>query len=123
MGFMPKGVPAKAVAAFAGPPGNMALLVGTGDKIKSVNDLAGKKIGVTTAGSLTYWLVPVLFRRVVIPPGLAKRQPYLFGLGASGFTLLMTCAGTLGAPRRPCALSFLPAVRLDHDTGIAYVVM
>ena len=63
MGFMAKGVPAKAVAAFAGPPGNMALLVGTDGRIKTVDDLAGKKIGVTTAGSLTYWLVEEMSRQ------------------------------------------------------------
>jgi ABC-type nitrate/sulfonate/bicarbonate transport system substrate-binding protein len=63
MGFMAKGVPAKAVAAFAGPPGNMALLVGKNSGIKTIDDLTGKKIGVTTAGSLTNWLVQELSRQ------------------------------------------------------------
>lgn len=63
MAFAVKGVPAMAVAAFAGPPENMALLVEPDSKIKSVADLAGKKVGVTTAGSLTYWLVKELSNR------------------------------------------------------------
>ena len=38
-------------------------------------------IGTTLAFmSFTYLLVPVLFRREMIIPGLAKLQPYLFGL-------------------------------------------
>lgn len=63
MGFMAKGVPAKAVAAFAGPPKNMALVVAPDSKIRTVDDLAGKKVGVTTAGSLTYWLIEELSRQ------------------------------------------------------------
>ena len=30
--------------------------------------------------ALTHFLIPVLFRREMIAPGLAKLQPYLFGL-------------------------------------------
>ena len=33
-------------------------------------------------------------------PGMAKWQPYLFGLGMCGFSLFMMGAGTLGVPRR-----------------------
>jgi ABC-type nitrate/sulfonate/bicarbonate transport system substrate-binding protein len=63
MGFMAKGVPAKGVAAFASVPQNMALIVSPAGKIKSVDDLKGAKIGVTTAGSLTYWLVKEMSRQ------------------------------------------------------------
>jgi ABC-type nitrate/sulfonate/bicarbonate transport system substrate-binding protein len=57
LGFMVKGVPAKGVAAFASHPSNMTLIVPPDGKIKSLKDLKGAKIGVTTAGSLTYWLI------------------------------------------------------------------
>jgi ABC-type nitrate/sulfonate/bicarbonate transport system substrate-binding protein len=57
MGYHSKGVPATAVAAMYGAPYDMALIVGTQGTVKSVKDLKGKKIGVTTAGSLTDWLV------------------------------------------------------------------
>ena len=56
MAFMAKGVPAKAVAAMAGVPRNMAVMVGYNSPIKTVDDLKGKKLGVTTVGSLTDWI-------------------------------------------------------------------
>src|SRR5215475_1675434 len=56
MAFMAKGAPAKAVAAMAGIPTNMALMVSYNSSIKSVDDLKGKRIGVTTVGSLTDWI-------------------------------------------------------------------
>ena len=56
MGYASKGVPAHAVAALANKPENMALVVGKNSGIKSIDDLKGKRIGVTTLGSLTDWL-------------------------------------------------------------------
>src|SRR5262249_37752163 len=46
----------KAVAAMAGIPTNMALMVNYNSAITSVDDLKGKRIGVTTVGSLTDWI-------------------------------------------------------------------
>jgi NitT/TauT family transport system substrate-binding protein len=63
MGFRVKGAPAIAVAAMYGPPTNLALLVAAKSPINSVSDLKGKRIGVTTAGSLTDWLVRELSRQ------------------------------------------------------------
>jgi ABC-type nitrate/sulfonate/bicarbonate transport system substrate-binding protein len=56
-------VPATAVAAMYGPPTDMAIVIGNNGTVKSVNDLKGKRLGVTTAGSLTDWLVHELSRR------------------------------------------------------------
>lgn len=56
MAFMAKGVPAKGVAAMYGVPRNMAVMVGYDSAIKTVADLKGKKLGVTTVGSLTHWI-------------------------------------------------------------------
>jgi ABC-type nitrate/sulfonate/bicarbonate transport system substrate-binding protein len=56
MAFMVKGVPAKAVGAMAGVPRNMAVMVGYNSPVKTVDDLKGKKLGVTTVGSLTDWI-------------------------------------------------------------------
>jgi ABC-type nitrate/sulfonate/bicarbonate transport system substrate-binding protein len=56
MAFMAKGVPAKAVFAMAGVPRNMAVMAGYNLPIRTVDDLKGKKLGVTTVGSLTYWI-------------------------------------------------------------------
>jgi NitT/TauT family transport system substrate-binding protein len=57
MGYAAKGVPARAVAVIAKEPANMALVVSAQSKVETIADLKGKMIGVTTAGSLTDWLV------------------------------------------------------------------
>jgi ABC-type nitrate/sulfonate/bicarbonate transport system substrate-binding protein len=57
MAFAVKGSPVIAVAAFAGEPRNISVIVGPDSAIKTVADLKGKTISVTTAGSLTDWLV------------------------------------------------------------------
>ncbi len=56
MGFIAKGSPVKGIAAMAGPPLLLAIVVRP-DGPKTVADLKGKKIGVSTPGSLTYYLV------------------------------------------------------------------
>ena len=63
LGFRAKGAPAIGVAAMYGPPANLALVLPADTPIKSVGDLKGKRIGVTTAGSLTDWLVRELSRQ------------------------------------------------------------
>ena len=62
MAFIVKGAPIKAVAAMAGPPLLLAIVVRP-DGPKTAADLKGKKISVSTAGSLTYWLVSETSRR------------------------------------------------------------
>jgi len=57
MAFSAKGSPAIAVAAFAGEPRNLAVVVGYDSPIKKTADLKGKTVSVTTTGSLTEWLV------------------------------------------------------------------
>jgi ABC-type nitrate/sulfonate/bicarbonate transport system substrate-binding protein len=57
LAFMAKGVPAKGVAAFALDPRNLSLVVPLNSPIKGKADLKGKKLAVTTGGSLTDWLV------------------------------------------------------------------
>jgi cytochrome c oxidase subunit 1 len=56
--------------------------------------------------AITYLLIPVLFRRELAFPGVAKWQPYVFGLGMAIFALFMMGAGTLGVPRRHWDVSF-----------------
>ena len=58
--FIAKGAPEKGIAAMAGPPNNMALIVAANGPIKTVADLKGAKVGVSTVGSLTYWLAQQL---------------------------------------------------------------
>lgn len=56
MQFVAKGAPERAVAVMAGPPVNMFVITGAKSGIKDVSDLKGKSVGVSTMGSLTYWL-------------------------------------------------------------------
>ncbi|MBK7169052.1 MAG: cbb3-type cytochrome c oxidase subunit I [Gammaproteobacteria bacterium] len=58
-------------------------------------------IGTTlTFMAVTYWLVPVVFRRDLILKKVASWQPYVFGLGMVGVSMFLMGAGTLGVPRR-----------------------
>lgn len=57
MGFASKGVPAKAVAAFAGAPKNLGLVIHADDPYNNIKEMKGKKFAVTTIGSLTHWLL------------------------------------------------------------------
>jgi NitT/TauT family transport system substrate-binding protein len=59
-----KGAPMKAVAVFSGAPNIIMLTVLKDSPLKSVNDLKGRKISVSGAGSLTYWLTQQLSRRL-----------------------------------------------------------
>jgi NitT/TauT family transport system substrate-binding protein len=63
MAFIVKGSPATTVAAMAGRPNMMALIVEANSPIKSVADLKGKRISVTSTGSLTNWLAHELSRQ------------------------------------------------------------
>ncbi|RKZ47698.1 MAG: cytochrome C oxidase subunit I [Candidatus Parabeggiatoa sp. nov. 3] len=62
--------------------------------------------------ALTYFLIPTLFRREMILPGLAKWQPYLFGGGMTIMLLFMMGAGTLGVPRRHWDMGFADAAAM-----------
>src|SRR5215510_586458 len=62
MAFIVKGAPIKGIAGMAGPPLLLAIVVRP-DGPKTPADLKGKTISVTTAGSLTYWLVSETSRR------------------------------------------------------------
>jgi ABC-type nitrate/sulfonate/bicarbonate transport system substrate-binding protein len=86
MGFLAKGVPAKAVAALANEPLSMGLVVGASSNIRDPKDLKGAKIGVTTAGSLSYWLVRELSRQMGWGPG--GIEPVAIGAMSAGFAAL-----------------------------------
>jgi cytochrome c oxidase subunit 1 len=81
-------------------------------------------VGTTLAFmGLTYFLIPVLFRRELMFPGLAKWQPYLFGLGMSAFAVFMMGAGTLGVPRRHWDMTFAGNPLAHEFPGTAYLMM
>lgn len=61
--FIRKGVPLVGIAEMAGPPNLFGIVVGKGSHIRSVDDLRGKRIGVSTVGSVTEWLALELARQ------------------------------------------------------------
>jgi NitT/TauT family transport system substrate-binding protein len=77
-----KGTPMKAVAALANQPNTIMMVVPKDGPIKSVSDLKDKKVSVSTAGSLTYWLTMQLSRSQgwgtdgikILPLGAAAAQ-------------------------------------------------
>ncbi len=58
---------------------------------------------------LTYYVVPLIFRKKVAFWSLAKIQPYLFAVGMLLFSVAMTFAGTFGVPRRHYDITFAQA--------------
>lgn len=70
---------------------------------------------------LTYYVIPLIFRRRIAFYPLAKIQPWLFAIGMLIFSVMMTFAGSFGVPRRhwditfsgaPFDVQFNPAVNL-----------
>src|SRR5678815_69511 len=81
-------------------------------------------VGTTLAFmGLTYFLIPTLFRRELMFPGMAKWQPYFFGLGMMSFALFMMGAGTLGVPRRHWDMTFAGNALGHEFPGTAYLMM
>jgi cytochrome c oxidase subunit 1 len=56
--------------------------------------------------ALTYYLIPLVFRRKVRFWTLAKWQPYLFAAGIVLLSMSMTFAGSFGVPRRHADITF-----------------
>ncbi|CAG0932405.1 cytochrome c oxidase subunit I [Rhodocyclaceae bacterium] len=81
-------------------------------------------IGTTLAFmGLTYFLVPVLFKRELMFPGYAKLFPYLFGLSMYMVALVMMGAGTLGVSRRHWDMAFAGSGMAYEWPGAAYLMM
>ncbi|MBI3067977.1 MAG: cbb3-type cytochrome c oxidase subunit I [Betaproteobacteria bacterium] len=81
-------------------------------------------VGTTLAFmAITYFLIPVLFRRELMFPRLAQWQPYLFGIGMSLFALFMMGAGTLGVPRRHWDMTMAGNLLPHEWPGTAYLMV
>lgn len=95
MGYRSKGVPATAVAEMYGAPSNMAIVVAQNSAIKNVSDLKGKIVTVSSAGSLTDWLVHEMSREQGWGPdgiqslGMGAVEPRIIMMNSGG------SAGTL----------------------------
>jgi NitT/TauT family transport system substrate-binding protein len=59
-----KGAPMKAVGVFSSAPNIIMLVVLKDSPLKTAEDLKGRKVSVSTAGSLTFWLTQQLSHRL-----------------------------------------------------------
>ncbi len=71
----------------------------------------------------TYLLLPLIFRRRVIWPALARWQPYLFGIGVAGISVFMMGAGTLGVARRHWDITFADSMLQFDYPAAAFLMM
>jgi NitT/TauT family transport system substrate-binding protein len=62
LAFEVKGAPMLGIAALADRPGTIMLVVARDGPVKTEDDLKGRTVSVSTAGSLTYWLAQELSR-------------------------------------------------------------
>jgi cytochrome c oxidase subunit I len=81
-------------------------------------------LGTTLAFmAITYWLVPVLFRKQLVLPRLAQWQPYMFGIGTALQAFFMMGAGTVGVSRRHWDMGFAGSAFEWAYSGVAYTMM
>lgn len=82
-------------------------------------------VGGTTLAfmALTYYLVPLIFRREFYSKALCRLQPWLFGGGISLMAIGMSFAGSYGVPRRHWDVDFSGALfSVGFDSG-AHVML
>ena len=63
LAFIVKGSPVKGIAGMAGPPLLFALVVRNDGSVKSIDDLKGAKVGISTVGSVTSWIISEVSRQ------------------------------------------------------------
>jgi len=72
---------------------------------------------------LTYFVVPLIWRRRIVAPKLATLQVYLFGIGIAIFAAGMTTAGSYAVPRRHWDVQFTGAQFVPPVEAAAYVFL
>jgi cytochrome c oxidase subunit I len=73
--------------------------------------------------AITYIVLPLIFRREVMFPRIARLQPYVFAIGVAGISLFMMGAGTLGVPRRHWDITFADALTTFQFSPAAFLMM
>jgi cytochrome c oxidase subunit 1 len=72
---------------------------------------------------LTYYVVPLIWRRRIVAPSLALVQVYAFGIGIAIFSAGMTTAGSYAIPRRHWDVQFANATFQPPVEAAAYVFL
>lgn len=72
----------------------------------------GTVVGGTTLAfmGLTYYVIPLIFRREIIGKKWATAQPYIYAIGMILLILGMSGAGALGSPRRHWDITFADSI-------------
>jgi ABC-type nitrate/sulfonate/bicarbonate transport system substrate-binding protein len=95
MAFVARGAPVHGVAAMAGKPSIMVLAVAKDGPVKTVADLKGKTLSISSPGSVTEWLVRELSRK----QGWGPNGMTLVGLGTNSAQIAALRTGqTVGLP-------------------------
>ena len=72
---------------------------------------------------ITYYVIPLIFRKQVAFWPLARIQPYLFAIGMTIFSIFMTFAGTFGVPRRHWDTTFSQApFDVQYNPAVSLVI-
>jgi NitT/TauT family transport system substrate-binding protein len=90
MVYLAKGAPEIAVGTIADTAAFMGISVGSKSTARGIDDLKGKKIGVTSQGSTTYWLVHQLNRAKGWTGEDAAKPIVIGGSPTAGFAGLKT---------------------------------
>jgi cytochrome c oxidase subunit 1 len=91
--------------------------------------ITGHFHGTVVAGTtlsfmgLTYYVIPLIFRREVVAPKLAMIQPYLFGIGVTILSVSMMMAGGFGVPRRHWDITFAGAPFGFEFSPVVFLLM
>jgi cytochrome c oxidase subunit 1 len=73
--------------------------------------------------AITYLVLPLIFRREIMFPKMARLQPYMFAIGVAGISLFMMGAGTLGVPRRHWDITFADSLAPFQFAPAAFLMM
>ncbi len=114
LAFVQRGAPVKGVAAFMGPPADLTLFVRNEPGLRTVKDLKGKRISVSTVTSLTQWLVRELSRHEGWGPNGIKAVP----LGARPAQISALRTGQTDG----MAIDFVGGTVL-HEKGLGHIML
>jgi cytochrome c oxidase subunit I len=72
---------------------------------------------------ITYAVIPLIWQREIVWKGLARWQPYLFGMGAAGISIFMMGSGIVGVSRRHWDITFADATLKFDYAPIAHLML
>ena len=114
LSFIAKGAPQLGIASMAGPPLVMTLIVAKDGPIKTVADLKGKTVSISSPGGVPEWMV----RQLSQHEGWGPDGINMIGLGADSAQIAALRTGqVVGLPN-----DIGVATRLEHE-GVARILV